>query len=275
MLPARFTFGGDIGEHDWWDFQLDGYGTWLWAAAQHSLRHSIDPERWRPAAELTVDYLVSSWNRPCFDWWEEHDEQVHISTLGCIAAGLNAAADSGLVSGVRADAARTGAADVLERVHEQGVADRHLVKWIGSSAVDGSLSALISPLGVLDPRSPLAQNTIAAVEEQLSVEGGVHRFLADSFYGGGRWPLLTCFLGLAQAATGDRVAAARLLDWAAATATDNGFLPEQVDGHLLFPERRQEWVDRWGTVATPLLWSHAMVLRLAAELGVDRTEVAA
>jgi hypothetical protein len=52
-------------------------------------------------------------------------------------------------------------------------------------------------------------------------------------------------------------------------------LPEQVDGHLLAPEYRQEWIDRWGPVATPLLWSHAMVLRLAAELGVDRAEFAA
>ncbi len=27
------------------------------------------------------------------------------------------------------------------------------------------------------------------------------------------------------------------------------------------------WIDRWGPVATPLLWSHAMVLRLGLELG--------
>ena len=37
--------------------------------------------------------------------------------------------------------------------------------------------------------------------------------------------------------------------------------------HLLDPAFRQEWIDRWGTVATPLLWSHAMLLRLAVELG--------
>ena len=30
----------------------------------------------------------------------------------------------------------------------------------------------------------------------------------------------------------------------------------------------QEWTKRWGPVATPLLWSHAMYVTLATELGV-------
>ena len=56
--------------------------------------------------------------------------------------------------------------------------------------------------------------------------------------------------------------------WAASAATPAHELPEQVDEHLLAPHVRQEWLDRWGTVATPLLWSHGMYLRLAADLGV-------
>jgi len=98
------------------------------------------------------------------------------------------------------------------------------------------------------------------------VDGGVHRFAADTFYGGGQWPLLSCFAGLARAALGDNEGAAAYLAWAMATATESLDLPEQVDRHLLAPERRQEWIDKWGEVATPLLWSHAMVLRLAKEL---------
>lgn len=275
MLPARFTFDGSLGDDDWWDFQLDGYGTWLWAAAEHAHRHSVDVSRWSNAAALTVDYLLSSWQRPCFDWWEEHSEQVHVSTLGCVAAGLVAAADSGLVSGERALRARDGAERVRARIQESGVVGGHLVKWFGSTAVDASLSALIAPLGVIDARSELGAATLRAVSADLEVDGGVHRFLADTFYGGGRWPLLSCFLGLAYAASGDRESARRLLDWAASTATDEGMLPEQVAGHLLSPGHQQEWIDRWGPVASPLLWSHAMVLRLAAELGTNRGEVAA
>lgn len=269
MLPTRFTMDGDLGSDDWWDFQLDGYGTWLWAVAEHVHRHQLDPERWRVAAALTVDYLLSSWRRPCFDWWEEHSERVHVSTLGCIAAGLRRAATDGLVDGERASRAGLAADEIIAWIERDGVVDGHLTKWLGSDAVDGSLSALIAPLGLIPAGTELASRTIEAVERQLCVDGGVHRYLGDTFFGGGRWPLLSCFLGLAKAAAGDRAGARVLLEWAAGTATEDGLMPEQVDGHLLDPGYRQYWIDRWGAPATPLLWSHAMLLRLAAELGED------
>ncbi len=44
-------------------------------------------------------------------------------------------------------------------------------------------------------------------------------------------------------------------------------LPEQVATHLLHPEYLGEWVQRWGSSASPLLWSHAMYLTLTHELG--------
>ncbi|TRY19622.1 glycoside hydrolase family 15 [Tessaracoccus rhinocerotis] len=270
MLPARYTFTGELGEDYWWDFQLDGYGTWLWALVEHCERHGIDVSPWRDAAELTVDYLVSSWDRPCFDWWEENSAHVHVSTLGCIAAGLSAAVDAGLVDGDRAARASETRTRIDRVLADEGTVDGHLTKWLGNPALDGSLSALVAPLRVLDADSPVAIGTLTAVERELAVDGGVHRFRADTFYGGGRWPLLTCFLGLAQLAVGDREAARRALDWAAATAGNDLMLPEQVEEHLLDESFRQEWLDRWGTVATPLLWSHAMLLRLAVEIEETR-----
>ncbi|MDR1386570.1 MAG: glycoside hydrolase family 15 [Propionibacteriaceae bacterium] len=267
MLPARFHFDGSPGRDDWWDFQLDGYGTWLWAVVEHAERHRLDLARWREAIELTTDYLVSSWDRPCYDWWEEHDDEIHISTLGCVLAGLKAVVARSAVTGERAEQARSAAQAVEDTIWRQGVADGHLVKWIGSQELDGSLSALLAPLAVVDPNSELGLGTVAALEDQLLADGGVYRFRADTFFGGGRWPLLTCFLGLARQAQGDRRGALDCLDWAGGTATPSGDLPEQVDGGLLLDRSwKQPWIDRWGAVATPLLWSHAMYLRLAAAL---------
>lgn len=266
MLPARFTFDGGRGADEWWDFQLDGFGTWLWALEQHCARHEADPARFADAIALTVDYLASSWERPCFDWWEEHDEHIHVSTLGCVGAGLEAAARLGTLDAERASLAVDTGSRIRDFILTKGVSDGHLVKWIGTSAVDGSLSALIAPLGFIDPQSPVAEATMLAVEADLTVDAGVHRFVDDTFYGGGQWPLLSCFAGLARLAMGDRDSAASSLAWAASTATADLELPEQVDAHLLAPDRKAEWVERWGTVATPLLWSHAMVLRLAKEL---------
>ncbi len=116
--------------------------------------------------------------------------------------------------------------------------------------------------------SELGRATVSAVEDELCVGGGVHRYRADTFYGGGQWPLLTAFLGWYHAAAGrrDEALAAAAVDRRPGDA--GGELPEQVGHHLLAPEREQEWIERWGTVATPLLWSHGMYLTLAAELGL-------
>lgn len=267
MLPARFTFdGGRDGGDDWWDFQLDGFGTWLWALDAHATRHHTDLEPYADAVTLTVNYLASSWNRPCFDWWEEHDEQIHISTVGCIGAGLEAAAHMGVLDSDTAELAVSTAGTIRDFILTEGVIDGHLIKWVGSHAVDGSLTSLIAPLGFIAADHPVARATVAAVEADLAVACGVHRFVADTFYGGGQWPLLSCFMGLAYAALGEPERAADYLEWATSTAREDLDLPEQVDRHLFAPVRRQEWVDKWGGVATPLLWSHAMVLRLAKEL---------
>lgn len=266
MLPARYTFDGGLGADEWTDFQLDGYGTWIWALDEHVRRHGVDAAPYADAVAITVRYLLSSWQRSCYDWWEEHAEQVHVSTLGCIVAGLRAAVSLGVLDADLASKASRGAAEILAFILEHGVMDGHLVKWIGSPEVDASLSALIAPLGVIEPASDLATATLARIAADLEVDGGVHRFRADTFFGGGQWPLLSCFRGLAHAARGEQDEARRLLDWAAAQTTETLDLPEQVNTHLLDPSMEQHWIDRWGPVATPLLWSHAMVLRLNAEL---------
>jgi GH15 family glucan-1,4-alpha-glucosidase len=99
---------------------------------------------------------------------------------------------------------------------------------------------------------------VAWVEESLvSPGGGVWRNLDDEYYGGGEWPLLTAMLGLAKPER-----AGECLRWIEAHARPGGELPEQVQDHLLRPERYEPWVEKWGPPACPLLWSHAMYLRL-------------
>ena len=78
------------------------------------------------------------------------------------------------------------------------------MKWLGSDAVDGSLLSLIAPLAVFDADEPIAAATVAAVEADLEHQLGIHRYLDDTFFGGGRWPLLSCFAGLAHARLGNR-----------------------------------------------------------------------
>ncbi|NUT38711.1 MAG: hypothetical protein HOV86_01890 [Thermoactinospora sp.] len=196
----------------------------------------------------------------------------------------------------RLDTVERAVADIAALVAEQGVAPAgHLRKWLpsgqgtvalvdpaeavaplhdldtqglGGDAVDASLLACVAPFGLYPVDHPVAVATVAEVERQLAADGGVHRFRADTFYGGGRWVLLAGFLGLNHAAAGRRAEALRYLDWMAAQADAAGELPEQVSDVLLAPPRLQEWLQRWGPVAQPLLWSHGMYLMLADALEV-------
>ncbi|GAB3826131.1 glycoside hydrolase family 15 protein [Kribbella italica] len=267
MLPTRFTFDGSDGSDPWWDFQTDGYGLWLWSVVAHADRHGLSLDRWQAGIDVAVDYLVAFWDRPCYDWWEEHVEHRHVSTLGAIYGGLVAIAPYTSVPVL----------EVAERIRSlvdaEGTHDGHLTKWLGSSAVDGSLPSCIVPFRLVAPGSSVAGTTLAAVVRDLDVDGGVHRFTADVFYGGGQWILLSALLGWNLAAAGDTVGAWRHLRWIADQVNDDGDLPEQVDHHLLHPDSRSEWIARWGSVASPLLWSHGMYLILADELGITAKDV--
>ncbi|WP_371407875.1 glycoside hydrolase family 15 protein [Kribbella sp. NBC_00662] len=260
MLPTRFTFDGGDGSDPWWDFQTDGYGIWLWSVVSHAVRHGLELDRWRGGIEVAVDYLVAFWDRPCYDWWEEHVEERHVSTLGAIYGGLVAIAPY----------TEAAVLEVAERIRSlvvaEGIHDGRLTKWLGTSAVDGSLPACVVPFGLVSGEVGAA--TLTAVADELDVDGGVHRFTADVFYGGGQWILLSALLGWNLAVAGDSAGAWRHLRWIADQATPDGELPEQVPHHLLHPGSRDEWIARWGNVATPLLWSHGMYLILADELGV-------
>lgn len=109
---------------------------------------------------------------------------------------------------------------------------------------------------------------VERVEASLvSPGGGVWRHLDDDYYGGGEWLLLTCMLGLAYADQGRFDDAGRCLSWVEAHATAAGELPEQSQDHLLRPESYESWVEKWGAPAVPLLWSHAMHLRLCHAVG--------
>jgi GH15 family glucan-1,4-alpha-glucosidase len=275
-LPTRYTLDGHETSEEWWDFQLDGYGTWMWALVAHRARVAVgDPSRVRPvdpavaeAVALCVEYLTTFWPQPCFDWWEEHPDGVHPSTLGAIHAGLRSVLAAGLVPDDLIGEATATVDGIEALVAERGVLDGHLVKMLDDGPrVDASLIACCTPFGLVDPAGSIADATYEAVVRDLAPDG-VHRYLGDTFYGGGRWVVLAGFLGWHEAATGRVDEARRRLEWMWAQRTPEGLLPEQVHDHPLDPNFVSVWEAKWGPVATPLLWSHAMYLTLADTLGL-------
>lgn len=259
FLPTRFSLTGETLGDDWPNFQLDGYGQWLWGLGEHltlSGARSL-PEAYHTGVEVTLRYLQHFWQEPCFDCWEEFPYRWHTSTLASIFAGVQAMVPyfpeyEGLGEEIRTF------------IRTQAMIEGRLSKFIGYPVVDASLLWTAVPFGVFEADDPVFQATLAQIERDL-LQDGVHRYVHDTYYGGGSWVLLTAWLGWVYARLDRREEALQLRDWVRAQDTGDG-LPEQAQGALLNPTYLASWTERWGPPASPLLWSQAMQIVLEQEL---------
>jgi GH15 family glucan-1,4-alpha-glucosidase len=259
-LHTRYMVDGTVGKDDWPNFQLDGFGTLLWGMVEHLrlTRTSSVPTIWEAAIDLLVAYLATLWPVPNFDCWEEFPDEIHVSTLSTLYGGLQAVATKTNDSRA-AKAANNIRSFVVGHITDGG----YLPKFVGSRAVDASLIWACIPFGMFDVGHPVMERTVEKIEEDLQdADGGVHRYAADSYYGGGQWILLTGLLAEYLLRRGAGVRAAAMAGWLEDQATSEGAFPEQIPRNLSVPEMYEPWLERWGPIASPLLWSHAAYLRL-------------
>ena len=259
-LNARYRADGRPGPDDWPEFQLDGPGTWLWALAEYMDRtHTTPlPLAWERAIVLTARYLAALWQTPCYDCWEERGEGIHVSTLGAIYAGLKASQRlvPSLVWGETLE-------DIRRYVLRRGLTPGgELAKSVGLDMVDASVIGVAVPHGLLKPNDPVMKRTIARIERELHAQqSGIHRHLEDVYYGGGVWVLLALWLAWYYLEVGDRKRAEDLIMWAENQTDDEYNLPEQVPNPILASvSHYDEWVVQRGSIAQPLLWSHAQYI---------------
>ncbi|ULH18179.1 glycoside hydrolase family 15 protein (plasmid) [Deinococcus sp. KNUC1210] len=259
FLPTRFSLTGEKLQDDWPNFQLDGYGQWLWGLGQHLTLSGTQglPDPYRRGAEVTLRYLQQFWQEPCFDCWEEFPYRWHTSTLASIFAGVQAMAPYFPAYEPLGEQIRTF-------INTQTITEGRLSKFIGYPVVDASLLWTAVPFGVFGVDDPVFQATLAQIEREL-LRDGVHRYSHDTYYGGGSWVLLTAWLGWVYARLGRREEALDLSDWVRAQENEDG-LPEQTQHVLLSPPYLASWTERWGPPAAPLLWSQAMQIVLEQEL---------
>lgn len=258
MPPARYTLDGALEalvEDPWPNFQIDGYGMWLWALEEH-LSSAPAPERLRRTVELVADYLCATWTLKCFNCWEEFDGGVHASTLAAVLRGLEAAGR------LLEDERWTAEAERIRVFMLDSFVDgARFKRGLADDRLDGSLLWLGVPFGVLPPDDSRIDATVEAVRRDLTgPEGGVYRYRGDTYFGGGEWLLLTSSLAWHDRLAGNADGFERSRAWVRAQARPNGDLPEQATTFAQQPAMIDPWQNRWGPVATPLLWSHAMYL---------------
>lgn len=267
-LHCRYQVDGKESAEYWTNLQLDGFGTWIWSLGKFRSRGNDLPLATYRAVETLIGYLSTFWEIESYDWWEESFGHQHVANLGSIAAGLKACSTWDELSSESRKVSEDCAKAILALIYEKGLVNGRLAKWINGDGLDSSLLSLIAPFKLIDGSSSIAFSTIEAVSEELGIFG-TYRHKADGYFGGGRWPLLSCFLGLSLIEVGDTAKATEILDWVETLTNENLELPEQLESPLLFPEMRAEWIASWGEPALPLLWSHAMYLSLSSALNSD------
>jgi GH15 family glucan-1,4-alpha-glucosidase len=266
--PARFALDGSVVADGWPNYQTDGYGIWLWSLREHWRMAGVRDLGHQARAVITSTwrYLDATAGQPCFDVWEEHGDKLHVSTLGCVTAGLSAAADL-----LGEDRPAERATELRALITATSARLGWFPKWEGAEQPDASTLWLAAPLNVVPANDPAMSATIGVIADTLDLDGGgIRRYPADTYYGGGAWPVLTASLGLCRLAVGDIEAAKRSADWIEDRFDSGGRLAEQFGGERRDPPHYREWEERWGPPARDLLWSHAMYVELAA--GIARKE---
>ncbi len=257
FLGARYTPEGDEDDSDWPNFQIDGYGTWLWCMAEYLKAAGLSelPVEWQTGVKLTVRYLKMVWQRPNSDCWEEFPEEIHPATLACIYGGLKGISIWMDGTGIESFAENVKQF-VFDNLHEDG----YFPKYVGSDLVDASLLWITLPFGLADLKDPVMVKTAELIEDKLLYEGGVKRYTEDTYYGGGQWIIHSCWLAWYFYESGRIDEADKLFEWVLRQQNKDGSLPEQTTEFTNEPSMKRVWEQRWGTVATPLVWSHAMFL---------------
>jgi GH15 family glucan-1,4-alpha-glucosidase len=257
ILHTRYTLDGREHTSTFWEnFQLDGFGTWLWSLNEHQKRTSQQiPQEWLQAARTAADYIEGLWRIPCYDCWEEFGGEIHLHTLATIYGGLKSYGE--LTGEVREQTTH----DIRSFLHEHGQADGHWQKFIGNPQVDASLLSLSTPYRLVQPDDLIMRRTAEKIGTDLC-PGGVKRYATDTYYGGGQWVLLAAWLGWYWWEIGEKEKARKLRRWIEAQADEQGWLPEQVAVEVNNESMIPPWLEKWGPSATPLLWSHAEYLIL-------------
>ncbi len=266
MLPTRYTLDGALekfGELEnsaWPNYQLDGYGLWLAELRRHHEKMG-NTDFNAEVVDLVARYLSATWKTNCFDCWEEFGDGQHASTVAAISAGLNSA---GILLGEEKYIQEAN--DVLDSLLANFVRDGRFCKGFSDDRVDSSLLWIALPLGLVELDNPIFVKTVEAIRTDLRGQtGGIHRYLGDTYFGGGEWILLTSWLGWYDRLTGNEADFESAQQWIVDQATKTLELPEQSIQGTQDPEMVAPWVKRWGPVATPLLWSHAMYLLMLNE----------
>ena len=242
--------------------QEDETALQVWAIASHYLIYkdideltSIYKNFFKPAVRFMMNYIEDGLPKPSFDLWEER-YGIHIYTVstvyGALTKGAELARDMGdeVLASDMLNVAEYIKQEALKRMTYNGRFIRRIDEYGNKDlTIDASM---YSPyfFGMIEPQNPVMVNTINAIENSLTVNGGIIRYENDTYRRiksqPNPWIITTLWLSEYYADTSQKEKALKLVDWVVNRALPSGLLPEQVDPETFVP-----------TSVVPLVWSHA------------------
>ena len=123
--------------------------------------------------------------------------------------------------------------------------------------IDISILGMVVPFRMLNPKDKKFQNTIEMMEMTIrTYTGGYIRYEGDNYVGNSNpWPIATLWMAWYYLEVGDTKRALECFSFVTNSASEHGFLGEQVNNETMKPA----WV-------IGLTWSHAMYLLILEKL---------
>ena len=122
--------------------------------------------------------------------------------------------------------------------------------------MDISLLGLVTPFNIFSPKEKKILNTIERIELTLrTYTGGYLRYEGDNYAGGNPWVISNLWMADYYLSAGNKTKARECFDFVVKSATEHGFLAEQVDNNTM----QAKWVIGLG-------WSHAMFVNILNKL---------
>jgi GH15 family glucan-1,4-alpha-glucosidase len=218
--------------------QLDVWGEMLDAAhAAQRAGLEWDPEHWRVITRL-MEHLERVWSEPDEGIWEVRGPRQHFThskVMAWVAADRMIKLSDASNGAWPTDRWRVLRAAIHDEVCERGIdpVRNTFVQSYGSRELDASL--LMMPLvGFLPADDPRVRGTVAAIEQELVVDGFVRRYTSESGVDGlppGEGAFLACSFWLVDnlVLLGREAEARELFDRLLALRNDVGLLAEQYD----------------------------------------------
>ena len=122
--------------------------------------------------------------------------------------------------------------------------------------IDISLLGLVTPFKVFAPKEKKILNTIEKMDLSIrTYTGGYLRYEGDNYVGGNPWIISSLWMTNYYIEAGNKKKARECFEFVVKTATEHGFLAEQIDNSTM----QAKWVIGLG-------WSHAMFIDVLQKL---------